>query len=60
VSRAKKPTKAAHVFVVDQDTPGDPVSGAGVCARCHLVGRPGDAHHDMPGPVPDPRTGDDT
>lgn len=44
---------APHVFVADPDTPGDPISGHGVCLTCRLVGRPGDAHHDMPDPVPD-------
>lgn len=41
-----------HVFVLDPETPGDPISGEQVC-RCGLVGRPGDGHHTMPDPVPD-------
>jgi hypothetical protein len=41
-----------HVFVLDTETPADPISGNQVC-RCGLVGRAGDAHHDMPAPVPD-------
>lgn len=53
-----KKAKAVHVFVADPDTPGDPISGDGVCLTCRLVGRPGDAHHDMPDPEPDPRPGD--
>lgn len=53
MSRAKKATRPPHPFSADPDTPGDPVSGQGVCSRCHLVGRPGDAHHDMPEPQPD-------
>jgi hypothetical protein len=35
-------------FVPDPDTPADPFSGAQVCANCHLVGAPGDAHHTLP------------
>lgn len=42
-----------HVFQLDPDTPGDPLSGDGVCAHCHCLGRPGDARHAMPDPVPD-------
>lgn len=38
---------APHPFAEDPDTPGDPVSGKRVC-RCGLVGRPGDAHHNLP------------
>ena len=53
MNRAKKVTRPPHPFSADPDTPGDPVSGQGVCSRCHLVGKPGDAHHDMPEPVPD-------
>lgn len=40
-----KPTP--HPFVADPDLPPD-MNGRRVCLRCHLVGRPGDAHHDMP------------
>jgi hypothetical protein len=36
-----------HVFVADPDLPPDH-QGRRVCFECHLVGRPGDAHHDMP------------
>lgn len=53
MSRTKKPTRPPHPFTADPDTPADPVSGQGVCTRCRLVGRPGDAHHNMPAPVPD-------
>jgi hypothetical protein len=35
-----------HVFVADPDLPPD-MNGRRVC-RCGLLGRPGDAHHDMP------------
>lgn len=38
---------APHVFVADPELPPD-MNGRQVCARCHLVGRAGDAHHDMP------------
>lgn len=48
-----KPTGAPHPFTADPDTPADPISGVQVCARCHLVGRPGDAHHNLPDPEPD-------
>jgi hypothetical protein len=37
-----------HVFQADPDVPG-------CCARCHLPGQPGDAHHTMPPPVADVR-----
>jgi hypothetical protein len=37
---------APHPFVADEDLPPD-MNGRRVC-RCGLVGRPGDAHHDMP------------
>lgn len=52
MSRAKSKV-APHVHQADQDLPPDPISGDQACARCHLVGRPGDAHHTMPEPVPD-------
>ena len=52
-----------HVFVADPDLPPDPLDRrkppARVCVHCGLLGRPGDAHHTMPDPEPDPRTGDD-
>jgi len=48
-----KPRSAAHVFQLDRDTPGDPISGEQVCAHCHCLGRPGDARHTMPDPGPD-------
>ena len=35
-----------HPFREDPDLPAD-VNGRRVC-RCGLVGRPGDAHHEMP------------
>lgn len=37
-----------HLFAADPHTPADPVSGDEVCRTCHLVGRPGDAHHTLP------------
>jgi hypothetical protein len=37
---------APHPFLEDPDLPPDHL-GRLVC-RCGLVGRPGDAHHDMP------------
>lgn len=43
-----KPTGTPHVFTADPETPGDPISSAQVCRWCHLVGRPGDAHHTLP------------
>jgi hypothetical protein len=33
--------------VADPELPAD-INGRHVCARCHLVGRSGDAHHAMP------------
>lgn len=55
MTRAKP--KPPHVHVADPDVPPDPLdrSGRRVCRTCHLVGRPGDAHHTMPEPVPDVR-----
>jgi hypothetical protein len=38
---------APHPFQADPELPADQ-KGQLVCARCHLVGRSGDAHHDMP------------
>jgi hypothetical protein len=54
MSRAKTKVKP-HVHVVDQDVPADPLDTTGrrACRTCHLVGRPGDAHHTMPAPIPD-------
>lgn len=48
-----KPKAAPHVFQLDQETPGDPISGEQVCARCRCLGRPGDTRHAMPDPSPD-------
>ena len=36
-----------HPFVADPDLPPD-LHGRQVCATCHLVGTPDDAHHAMP------------
>jgi hypothetical protein len=52
-----------HVFQADPDLPADH-RGRRVCSVCHLVGRAGDAHHDVP-PVPEQaehlrRIGDDS
>jgi hypothetical protein len=53
---AVKPTVVACAFVPDPDLPPDH-QGRRVCARCHLVGRPGDSHHTMPaGPDEDARS----
>lgn len=38
---------APHLFTRDLELPPD-ISGRFVCGRCHLLGRPGDAHHDVP------------
>jgi hypothetical protein len=35
----------AHPFEADPDLPPDHL-GRHVCKRCHLLGRPGDPHHD--------------
>jgi hypothetical protein len=60
----QKPKPAPHVHVADLSLPPDPLDRrdppARVCRTCRLVGRPGDAHHTMPDPVPDPRTGNDS
>lgn len=52
-----RPKAAPHVFVVDQDVPADPldrsVPPARSCRDCGRMGRPGDANHTMPNPVPD-------
>jgi hypothetical protein len=37
-----------HVFVADPDLPHRYHDGRRVCLACHLLGRSGDAHHDMP------------
>lgn len=42
-----KERPAPHVFVADPELPAD-INGRQVCARCHLVGQPDDAHHAMP------------
>lgn len=53
---AERTRPAPHVFVADPELPPD-MNGREVCARCHLVGRAGDAHHDMPaGPPEDARS----
>jgi hypothetical protein len=39
--RAPKSKVRPHLFVVDPDVPG-------CCARCHLPGAAGDAHHTLP------------
>jgi hypothetical protein len=38
---------APHPFQADPELPHPTTDGRRVC-RCGLVGRPGDAHHDMP------------
>jgi hypothetical protein len=63
VSRAK--TKVTpHVHVADPGIPPDPTDRrdppARSCRTCGRMSRPGDAHHTMPDPIPDPRTGDDS
>ncbi len=55
MSRAKS-VVTPHVHVADPDVPPDPISGDQACRHCHLVGRPGDAHHAMPEPVADAQT----
>lgn len=42
-----KPTTRPHLFVPDPDVPADH-QGRQACASCHLVGKPGDAHHKLP------------
>jgi hypothetical protein len=42
----------AHPFVPDPDLPPDH-NGRRVCAACHLLGRPGDAHHNVPDAPPE-------
>lgn len=44
-----KPATAAQCgpFLPDPDIPADH-NGLQACATCHLLGEPGDAHHDMP------------
>ncbi len=42
-----KTRPAPHPFVADPELPAD-LNGVQVCARCHLLGRPDDAHHAMP------------
>lgn len=41
-----KPARPPHPFLADPDVPADH-RGRGACAQCHLVGEPGDAHHDV-------------
>lgn len=47
---AKPKVRHCGPFVRDPDVPPDH-NGKGVCASCHLPGRPGDAHHTLP-PAP--------
>lgn len=42
-----KPTGSQHLFTPDATLPPDQ-NGRQVCSTCHLVGRPGDAHHTLP------------
>lgn len=42
-----KPTGRPHPFVADPELPPDQ-GGRQVCATCHLVGLPDDAHHQLP------------
>jgi hypothetical protein len=46
-----------HVFVADPDLPPHPadLEQRSVCATCHLLGAPGDAHHQLPPAVEDGR-----
>jgi hypothetical protein len=46
-----------HVFVADPDVPPDH-TGRRACAApgCHLMGKPGDAHHTVPDAEPDARS----
>jgi hypothetical protein len=39
--------RTPHPFVADDDTPPDH-NGRQVCRFCHLIGEPGDTHHEMP------------
>lgn len=41
----RKSAVKPHPFVRDPDVPPD-VNGRGACTGCHLIGEPGDAHHD--------------
>jgi hypothetical protein len=49
--------KSPHVFVADPDLPPDPLDRrkppARPCRDCGRMGRPDDAHHEMPDPMPD-------
>lgn len=46
-----------HLYQADLETPPDPLDRKQrrPCAVCHVVGEPGDAHHDVPPPVEDGR-----
>lgn len=48
----QKPRRSPHPFVADRTLPPDQ-SGREVCARCHLLGKSGDAHHAMPAAGPE-------
>jgi hypothetical protein len=52
VSKSKSKV-APHPFQLDPETPGDPISGEQVCARCRCLGHPEDTRHAMPEPAPD-------
>jgi hypothetical protein len=54
---AAKPRRTPHVFVADPELRPHPadLEQRGVCAICHLVGEPGDAHHTVPEPTADVR-----
>lgn len=44
---SRKPGVRPHLFVPDPDVPADH-NGRGACATCHLIGKAGDAHHELP------------
>jgi hypothetical protein len=44
---AKSKVRHCGPFIPDPDVPPDHL-GRSACKQCHLVGRPGDAHHTLP------------
>jgi hypothetical protein len=52
-----KPRRSPHIFVADPELTAHPadIEQRGVCATCHLVGAPEDAHHTVPEPAEDGR-----
>lgn len=49
MTRDRKAAAVCGVFIPDPAVPPDH-NGLQACVNCHLMGRRGDAHHDLPAP----------